>query len=399
MKKTINFKLNLSDMTDFKYQKPSLPTYEECVDITKHCESFFGKTETVDGVTFSMFSYRLPSYGDFVDAGKNGINGFELRGLTFMHPTNDNKEYIRYLMLHKFFNVNQTEVTLEKNLTDEIVSVYEKLDGSMIRFIELPGGKIVAKTKMAFESPQAISATKWLHDHPNLLEIVRSTLRNRIVLIFEWLSPDNQIVVPHAQRTLRLLQARDEITGEYLDIQHYEFEKAREIIPTPSLEDLLQMAKTTKDEEGWVVRFANGLFIKVKTEWYTSLHKLFSGFKPRDIAQMVIEEKADDLFGIIAESHPMFASATKIYEQLTHYVNSEFRKIIDIARTASFSKDSNTGRKEFAQKYRTHPFFGIIMICITKGDEQGFKSFKDTLLKRVKTINSWNDFSAKNLNL
>jgi T4 RnlA family RNA ligase len=370
--------------------------------MTVHSDCFTQKRVTVDGYEFSMFNYLLPSYSDFKNAHPKGLNGFELRGLTFRHPTSEEKGPVRCLMLHKFFNVNQTEKTLVKHISDlEIASVHEKLDGSMIRFILLPNGKIVAKTKMSFDSPQAHDANKYLHDRPHLLERMRKTLKAGIVLIFEWTAPDNQIVVPHKHENLRLLQARLECNGAYLNLKSFpEFDRADEVLPTPTLDQLLKLTKTVQGQEGWVVRFSNGLFIKVKTEWYIASHKIASGNKPHDIARMVLEERIDDLFGIIDETHPAFELANKINDQLTHYINHNFQEILKIARTADFTGPgkSKNARKEFAREHGRHPHFRTIMIVAMKGEEVGFETWKSHLLKLTK-MSVWKKFAAENLDL
>ena len=123
-----------------------IPSYDEAVAICQRNPVFYETKHKVHGYDVSVFNYRLATYDDF-----RSENAFEMRGLTFVFNS-DGTLYKRFLGLHKFFNVNETEITQAHDIKDyEVINVSEKLDGSLITFIELPNGEIVPKTKNAFD--------------------------------------------------------------------------------------------------------------------------------------------------------------------------------------------------------------------------------------------------------
>ena len=168
-----------------------LPDYNECLEICEKSEGIFYESKSnIDGYDISMFNYRLTTYNDFFN-----YNAFELRGLTFVFNT-DGSVYKRFLLMEKFFNVNENESTLFDTIKDKKVkSVYLKEDGSIISFIELPNGKIIAKSKMSFESDQAIMAQNLFETNLKINAFVKDSLSKDLSAVFEYVGPMNRVVV------------------------------------------------------------------------------------------------------------------------------------------------------------------------------------------------------------
>ena len=162
-----------------------LPTLEQCQKMVAESDSFIEKVVDVHGFEIRMFNYFLAMPQDFNNPIKDypEIKGHELRGLTFVKQSNG--EYKRYLMLHKFFNVNQCEGYMEDELDSLCISQeQDKRDGSMIRFITLPDGRIVAKSKMDFFNDQAKCSQNILESNPNLLAFVKEAHELGLAPIF-----------------------------------------------------------------------------------------------------------------------------------------------------------------------------------------------------------------------
>jgi len=84
-----------------------LPTYEESILLTNYPDSpFYESKSIVEGYNVSVFNYRLSNWSDF-----NKPNAKELRGLTFVF-NKDGSVYNRYVLLEKFFNLNQVPDTM-----------------------------------------------------------------------------------------------------------------------------------------------------------------------------------------------------------------------------------------------------------------------------------------------
>ena len=104
-----------------------IPTYEEALAICQRNPVFYETKHKVMGYDVSVFNYRLATFDDF-----RKDDAFEMRGLTFVFNS-DGTLYKRFLGLHKFFNVNETEITQAHLIKDyEVINVSDKLDGSMI---------------------------------------------------------------------------------------------------------------------------------------------------------------------------------------------------------------------------------------------------------------------------
>lgn len=179
-------------------------------------------------------------------------------------------------------------------LPDEPFEVYDKIDGSLGIVFHYRGNWQVA-TKGSFESDQAKWAKRWIEDHD-----AGAFLTPGWTYLTEITYPENRIVVRNeGPGTLTLLgvydsdgneiplnRARDgwELTGGDIVMPY----------PTSTLDAIVQAAADSRDPvtgerlpgneaEGWVIRFASGLRVKVKTADYVRLHGVLSRTSPRTI--------------------------------------------------------------------------------------------------------------------
>ena len=86
-----------------------IPTYAEALEMTAgDTPSFYESKMVVDGYNVSVFNYRLAVYNDFVTPipSKPEVKAYEMRGLTFVF-NEDGSLFNRYVLLEKFFNLNQ----------------------------------------------------------------------------------------------------------------------------------------------------------------------------------------------------------------------------------------------------------------------------------------------------
>ena len=98
-----------------------LPKYEEAKAIAEKYDNFqfYEKEQGVDGYSIRTFNYRLVGYNDFKHPlGEDSeVSAFELRGLSYVF-NEDGSLFKRYLLMNKFFNLNQVETTLYDNMKD-----------------------------------------------------------------------------------------------------------------------------------------------------------------------------------------------------------------------------------------------------------------------------------------
>jgi RNA ligase len=188
----------------------------------------------------------------------------------------------------KFFNLGERATPLPANTSFES---FEKLDGSLI-IIWHYQDRWRASTKGSFQSAQAQWAQNYLDSFVGeLLPLEPGT-----TYLAEYVGPGNRIVVHYPNSKLVLLGAYNE-RGAELAIDN--------LWPTPlsdvaiwgtakrqaysSIADLIATAGTLPaTAEGFVVRFGNGLRVKIKGDEYCRLHRLVSRVTPLAIWESMV---------------------------------------------------------------------------------------------------------------
>jgi T4 RnlA family RNA ligase len=362
-----------------------VPTYQEAVSLTigkryvagidQYLDAAFYEAKFVlDGYNVSVFNYRLADYKDF-----NENDAFEIRGLVYVFDHDGS--YKTYRLLHKFFNLNQVDETQYSNVKNrKVKSVYSKEDGSVGSFIKLPNGKVIAKSKMSFESDQALGMMSIYQSNQEIKEFVNWSLDNDLVAVFEYVAPHNRIVLRYTNEELILLRLRDNSTGEYLDLDNYK-DKIGDIKTAVkydyTLDELVDMCKYVEDMEGWVVDL-DGLFVKMKTAWYFSLHGLLTNdlYRENKLIGYILDEQIDDVISQIPEDDK--ESNTRVENIVSVVKQAVADKSVDILKSYDLFLEGGVGkdwegefrlqlmRKTFAINYRKDPNFGYVM-SLSKG--------------------------------
>jgi|CXWL01.1.fsa_nt_gi RNA ligase len=191
---------------------------------------------------------------------------------------------------HKFFNIGEKENTKVANLPNETYEVFDKVDGSLGILYWL-GDKPMIATKGSFESPQAQEAMKILVE--KTYDIKLKSFDKDITLLFEIIYPENRntpgamLVTDYGKtRDLMLLAAINRKTN--VELSRQEVEKISEKIGFPlvlkydlTIQQMIEMQKTLpKEREGFVIRFANRLRVKIKGDEYMKIHRLLNNLTP-----------------------------------------------------------------------------------------------------------------------
>ena len=154
-----------------------LPTYDQCREICDATDNFlfYEMKLAVQGYDVSIFDYKLAGNDVFENpVVDKDYKAHGLRGMTFVWNT-DGTLFKRYLLLKKFFNINQCPSTQYGVIKDyDIENVSNKEDGSLATFIRLPNGNIVGKSKAAFISDQAKGCNSLLLKDDDLYGVVLS---------------------------------------------------------------------------------------------------------------------------------------------------------------------------------------------------------------------------------
>lgn len=360
-----------------------IPSYDEAVAICQRNPVFYETKHKVNGYDVSVFNYRLATYDDF-----RSENAFEMRGLTFVFNA-DGTVYKRFLGLHKFFNVNETEITQAHEIKDyEVINVSNKLDGSLISFIELPNGEIIAKTKNAFEADQAIRAMKMFNDDEVLKEFVREQISKGHCVFFEYTSPLNRIVIKYDVSSLSLIKIRDGLTGEYLfgeSVPEGLKMTENETFGFTSLDDLMKSYETLENKEGSVITFrkpdGEQLLVKVKTADYFAKHHIMTEFIYQEnvIVEMILNETIDDMLSLIedAETRERINDLIKITQKKFREEVERAQKFVNI-----YLEDPTVPAKDLYAKYRKCPGFADALYVINRLREGEEPNTLEDIVKR-----------------
>jgi T4 RnlA family RNA ligase len=349
-----------------------LPSYAECRKICDVNDNFlFYESKTkIDGFDVSIFNYRLSQYNDFMNPLKDNskINALELRGLTFIFNS-DGTLYKRYLLLDKFFNLEQTPCSMYSVVKDyKIKNIYNKEDGSIASFVRLPNGKVLGRSKTSFQSDQAIEIQKIYEKDGQIKQFVDFCMDEDIIPIFEFVSPQNRIVVPYANTELILLRMRDNKTGEYLNINDYAHKLDGISVAASdegkTLEDLISLKNVTEGKEGWIIQFENGKMIKLKTQWYIDRHRLFTEDLNREntLIGLIVDETIDDVLAQLEEP-----TKKAEIEKTIEIVNKEIARMAH--QVDELMSNYKGDRKDFAIQFNKHPMFPIAMGIISGKDK------------------------------
>lgn len=348
-----------------------IPSYEEALDIVQKAGemAFYETVYNLDGFKISIFNYRLAKYNDFIN-----YKAQELRGLTFVF-NQDGSLFKRFILLHKFYNLNQVEETQYNLLKDIPISeVMNKEDGSIISFIQLPNGKICAKSKEGIDNTQSEMAQKIYDNDITIKNFVEYSLSNNLVPIFELVSPFNRVVLPYTETELILTRLRDNNTGEYVSLSSVKNIlygiKTAPFESFKNLSEMIELSETIEDKEGWVVQLVNGLLLKIKTKYYCDLHHLFTEVIHREdyLIDIVLDEKIDDLLGQLSSDD---IEVRELIDVITEKVY-QFLKIkneIISRKVDEFKSVFNSDKKSFVLANRKDKDFHFYMEVINYNSE------------------------------
>ena len=327
-----------------------------------------------------------------------------MRGICFAF-NEDGSLFKRYLLLHKFFNLNQIEETLYSNIKDfKITGISNKEDGSIASFVRLPNGKVLGKSKMSFESDQAVGMNRIYKNNKDLRSFVDWSLDNDIVAVFEYVAPTNRIVLRYTDEELILLRLRDNKTGHYLDINdnldRLGSIKVAKFEENNTLDELIDLANTVEDKEGWIVQFEKDHlidFLKIKTSWYCERHGLLTNdlYRENILVGYILDDKIDDILGQIPEDE--LEAHKRIEKMIAVIKHSVSEKVNDILKSHELflaeddGSDISIVKKNYALKYcKKDANFGYVMGVVNGKDVYDLTI--DWVRDQTKKLNISRDF-------
>ena len=350
---------------------------------------FFVDTTSSMQSKFRIFSYYIASYSEWLKP-----DALECRGIMF--ELNENEVPIRIAARppKKFFNIFENPFT--ENIKDEQVGLaFKKEDGSLISsFIDK--GELFLKSKGSLFSQQVLDAQKWLYDERRkpLLECLKWYAENGITINMEWVSPDNRVVLTYDEPRLIILNARNNITGEYIDLEDLVKDQIVNQYmvdnhPFETINELIKEVQELKDQEGYVVYDAKGAepVFKIKCPWYVHLHSVKSSVSSdKNLWEAVAEGVSDDikaLFETDKASLDRIAKFESIYKKQFSFVYKTTTEIYNKLRGSS-RKDYAIESQSILNEMGCPQMFNIVMRLYLNGpDESIVDLIKDHLVKFI----------------
>jgi predicted kinase len=172
----------------------------------------------------------------------------------------------------KFFNVNQRPETRIDNIDFTGAKYSDKIDGSLASPVLLDNFSLIWATKKDISS----SLTKYIRHHPHkdmYNHFVISLLKTGCTPIFEWCEKSKVVgVIEHIDDKLILLTVRNNVTGEYMDIDTMDIPEKVVKVQYKLLESTFKKLNgkvmNMVGKEGVVIFLPNGKRYKLKSKWY-----------------------------------------------------------------------------------------------------------------------------------
>lgn len=178
----------------------------------------------------------------------------------------------------KFFNLGEHTEELPSL---EGATVTEKYDGSL-GILYHDGHQHCLATRGSFASEQALKGTEMLQEQ--IINVFGDEwMIPGFTYLFEIIYPQNRIVVDYeGKEQLVLLAAIHTETGE--ELSHEDLILPNKAEQYANFKDIKELYSLQRDNtEGLVVRFSNGLRLKVKWDEYVRLHRLVTGVNAKTI--------------------------------------------------------------------------------------------------------------------
>ena len=355
-----------------------------------------------------------PEFG----VGNEAWHDFNLRFMRSLHIDKDDKviscgfpKFVNAGEGYGKFNVTEKDLLDKKDLIATL-----KIDGScLIRFVH--NGIVRWRTRgsltVGLDNKDEIEG--FINRYPKLND---PTLYSNMSLLFEWVSPRNQIVIKYETPeiyligailferntkwvdnefslfTMKELTKISETLSSFDDhlmpcVKHFNLKNKIEII------DLIEKLKTEKEIEGWVLRFNNEQeLVKIKSDHYFILHALKSKLDSCAIVDLFLswerpsfeEFKSKFIAAYDYEIWTTILPAVSSICNASQIADNVYNHIVNLVE-----ENKKLSRKDFAllmkQKYSGEK----LALCFSLLDNKPIKSnfFKTIILQNIKNY----DFS------
>lgn len=215
----------------------------------------------------------------------------------------------------KFFNWEESDKVAIPNETFE---VFEKMDGSLGILYWVENQPFIA-TRGSFNSKQAQKASDILYQkYAHTFDI----LDRNCTYLFEIIYPENRIVLDYGEmEDLILLAIVDNLSGKEKALQSLGFPLVKKY---DGLKDIATLKKLEEaNKEGFVIKFENGLRIKVKFAEYVRIHRIITQvssltiweyLKEKKNFEEILEKVPDEFYQWVRKTHQELLDKFQVIE-------------------------------------------------------------------------------------
>jgi RNA ligase len=263
---------------------------------------------------------------------------------------------------NKFFNLEEHK---PEELPNEPFEVYEKMDGSL-GIVFYYKGEWHVTTRGSFTSDQAVKGKEMLNQMSVIRNYPTTGLNTNWTYLFEIIYHENRICVDYDFEGLVLLGIYDNETGKEVSWNeaiklfalYSDFRIAKKYNGITDYSILGGMISS--DREGYVVRFKNGMRVKIKGEDYKRLHRIITNMSSRDIWEYLVNDKPfDDLLERVPDEFYNWVKSTKKELEFQFYIIDREYKLIYKNIMETYNP---TDRKSFAEIATKHKYPKLLFL-------------------------------------
>lgn len=280
----------------------------------------------------------------------------------------------------KFFNVEEGHAA---QIDWNSAKVLEKLDGSIIS-LYFYNGKWHVSTSGTPDANAPVNKENLLF--VDLFWSVWKELEysmpinSNVCYMFELMTKENRIVVPHAKNRLVLHGARDmqtlkELKPQFIAANHgWECVKA---FPLRTLEDVLVASKLLNpmECEGYVVCDTNFNRVKIKSPQYVALHHIKSNLSNRRMLEIILANEGAEFLSYFPELRPLYDGIKSKYDTLHAEIEATYNKFAHIEN-----------QKEFALQVKDLPYSFVCFSLRSKKDSTIRSILQDCSIQRIEKL-------------
>ena len=232
-------------------------------------------------------------------------------------------------------------------------------------------GEWYMATRGSFTSEQAIKG----------MEIAKKYNYDRICVpgftyLFEIIYPENRIVVDYGKDERLVLLSIVNPEGNEIPYEDIEMDGWDIVNRYDGVNDYTKLkGMISNDAEGYVIRFKNGMRMKIKGDEYVRLHRILTNFSTTDIWELLrTDGNMDEFLDRVPDEFDNWVRMT-VLELKAGFENIKFRSSIDFEY---YKGESNGDKKEFALAIKDNEYRSILF-SMWDG-----KSYDDIIWKIIK---------------